>query len=341
MGVVEAINDPLKLGRMKVRIFGWHTPELAKMPTKTLPWASPMNAVNASKSFSTPIVGDYVVGFFGDGESAQAPIVMGVLPGIKQEDGAEDVGFSEFANKYDKDPENEIRPKSIAEFAELKVYKATTTGTQLVNITAPASKKNAVGKPSTPNVSQEYSPDGVIATLDEYRVHICDVKNNILFQEAVEKLKKYIDFTAIRNAIEAITGGLAASPIATQIASAIKAIRAFVRILQEAVDFVNEIILEITRYIAYVRQMIQYILSLPAQLAALFAQCLQELYSALSGALTFSIESVAGSDLIGEIKGLVSDGITLFQSTQSTLEAGQALVAETELLADPKTYSLP
>jgi len=41
--------------------------------------------INNSKSFSAPRVGDWVVGFFMDGESGQFPIMMGVLPGIKVE----------------------------------------------------------------------------------------------------------------------------------------------------------------------------------------------------------------------------------------------------------------
>ena len=33
-----------------------------------------------------PRLGEWVVGFFMDGENAQYPVIMGVLPGIKQEE---------------------------------------------------------------------------------------------------------------------------------------------------------------------------------------------------------------------------------------------------------------
>ena len=82
MGVVENRIDPLKLGRVQVRIFGWHTDNISELPTEDLPWAQPMYPINNSKSFSSPRIGDWVVGFFMDGQSAQAPIMMGVLPGI-------------------------------------------------------------------------------------------------------------------------------------------------------------------------------------------------------------------------------------------------------------------
>jgi phage baseplate assembly protein gpV len=83
MGIVEARNDPLGLGRCKVRIFGWHTNNTSELPTDDLPWALPMYPINNSKSFSAPRLGEWVVGFFMDVTSAQAPVMMGVIPGIQ------------------------------------------------------------------------------------------------------------------------------------------------------------------------------------------------------------------------------------------------------------------
>ena len=84
MGVVERRDDPLKLGRLKVRIFGWHTEDLNLIPTDDLPWALPMHPVTGgTKIFSTPVLGEWVIGFFTDGMGGQSPIVMGCLPGLK------------------------------------------------------------------------------------------------------------------------------------------------------------------------------------------------------------------------------------------------------------------
>ena len=84
VGIIEARVDPLGIGRCKVRIFGWHTDNESLLPTEDLPWAHPMVPLNNSKSFSSPRIGEWVVGFFMDGESGQAPVMMGVLPGIKE-----------------------------------------------------------------------------------------------------------------------------------------------------------------------------------------------------------------------------------------------------------------
>ena len=85
VGEIEDRMDPLNMGRVRVRIFGWHTDNKALLPTDGLPWAQGVYPLNSSRNWQSPSVGDWVVGFFMDGESAQFPVVMGILPGIKQE----------------------------------------------------------------------------------------------------------------------------------------------------------------------------------------------------------------------------------------------------------------
>lgn len=86
LGEIEYIGDGIQAGRCKVRIFGWHTDVKTQLPTGDLPWAQPLFAYNASKIWQAPDVGDWAVGFFLDGENAQHPVILGILPGIKQED---------------------------------------------------------------------------------------------------------------------------------------------------------------------------------------------------------------------------------------------------------------
>ena len=73
-------TDPLKLGRVRVRVHGFHSPDKAEVPTDALPWAHV--TYNDSKRMSVPTDGEWVIGFFLDGESAQKPIIIGTLPGI-------------------------------------------------------------------------------------------------------------------------------------------------------------------------------------------------------------------------------------------------------------------
>ena len=83
IGIVEDVADPLATGRCRVRIFGWHTDNKEMLPTEDLPWAVIMLPPTQPRSFSVIGLKDqWVMGFFMDGESAQFPIVMGVIPAI-------------------------------------------------------------------------------------------------------------------------------------------------------------------------------------------------------------------------------------------------------------------
>ena len=70
--------------RYKVRIMGYHTCNPEDLPDEELPWASVMLPVTAGVSggaSGTPNLrqGNFVYGFFMDGEDAQQPIIMGVI----------------------------------------------------------------------------------------------------------------------------------------------------------------------------------------------------------------------------------------------------------------------
>jgi hypothetical protein len=81
MGTVEDRQDPLKLGRCRVRCVGWHSPNKMQLPTNMLPWATPSIPVNMSNVYA-PKEGDMVFGFFVDGEHAQEPVMLGTFPSI-------------------------------------------------------------------------------------------------------------------------------------------------------------------------------------------------------------------------------------------------------------------
>jgi hypothetical protein len=79
IGVVEDIDDPLTLGRCKVRIFGYHGEE-RDIPTENLPWAVAIHPTNTPNFYGTPRVNDWVFGFFLDAAEAQEPAMLGYFP---------------------------------------------------------------------------------------------------------------------------------------------------------------------------------------------------------------------------------------------------------------------
>ena len=85
IGIVEDINDPLTLGRCKVRCFGYHPAKATNLvPTGDLPWALTIHPLNTPNLYGTPRVGEWVFGFFLDALAAQEPAILGYLPAIPQ-----------------------------------------------------------------------------------------------------------------------------------------------------------------------------------------------------------------------------------------------------------------
>jgi hypothetical protein len=329
IGVVEDREDNLFLGRCKIRIFGTHTPDLSKLPTKDLPWAMPISGFGMRGSFAPPYPGDYVVGFFTDGLAKQSPVYFGVFPAIpqnvpEQANNAPQLGFSATAKQYS------TTEKDKATTVDVGVRAITYTDT-------PAMKPVRVGAPTTPAVAYTTKGTGIEKS-DNNRAHVCDIANNIRFQNAINELKNWEVFKTVRTAIEAVTTANSPSPLAQQVTSAIKVLRRYARMIKEILDFINEVILEIASYIAWIRTMISWILSLPAQLLALLRDCLAELTSAITGALGFESTGADDESLIGQLSGLYRDVTNATQSAINVQGNAQSTANSAKNVLDPKSY---
>ena len=95
VGEVEDNEDPMALGRVKCRVLGYYTNvrggTTGDLPTKHLPWATVLQHTSQpgndkqGESSGQLQPGAIVMGFFMDGDSAQMPIVIGVLRTIKSD----------------------------------------------------------------------------------------------------------------------------------------------------------------------------------------------------------------------------------------------------------------
>jgi hypothetical protein len=87
-GIVEDVMDPMKVGRVRVRIIGFHNPSKDELPADDLPWALPIMPVTSASttgighSATGLVPGSLVIGFFRDGSLGQQPIIFGSIPGI-------------------------------------------------------------------------------------------------------------------------------------------------------------------------------------------------------------------------------------------------------------------
>ena len=87
IGVVEDRKDPLQLGRVRVRIHGYHSTLKKDIPTDHLPWsvvAMPTTSASNSGvgSINALIPGSWVMGMWNDdGNGMQIPVVLFSIPG--------------------------------------------------------------------------------------------------------------------------------------------------------------------------------------------------------------------------------------------------------------------
>lgn len=84
VGVVVSNKDPLKMGRVKVRIYGLHTSDINEITTDDLPWAqvvipSTEGGISGFGRSGAIKNAAQVFGFFADGKTSQIPIVIGSM----------------------------------------------------------------------------------------------------------------------------------------------------------------------------------------------------------------------------------------------------------------------
>jgi len=164
VGVVESRQDPLKLGRCKVRIFGWHSENVTEVPTELLPWSQAMMPLNNANPY-TPKESDVVVGFFLDGENAQTPIMMGVLPGIPLNKANPQQGFNDTRTSKElvvapakPNQEKNSYPRNLDEPTTSRLARnENPTQIELLNQLASKGNKYFVAKPPSYNARYPYN----------------------------------------------------------------------------------------------------------------------------------------------------------------------------------------
>lgn len=110
-GTVINSHPPAGLeGRVKVRIYGVHSPVTNDIPEKDLPWAQvliPTTEGGASGIGRIPqlVAGAFVFGVFLDGMSSQLPLILGSLPRVEFPTSIQTGRNLSFQDKFDYDQE--------------------------------------------------------------------------------------------------------------------------------------------------------------------------------------------------------------------------------------------
>lgn len=318
VGVVENIEDPLKTGRCKVRIFGFHTENLMEMPTSKLPWAVTKVSPNASGDFAVPVPGDFVTGHFLDGASAQNPVIDSILPGIQSKAWDTSKGFS---------PQPLI-PGQVAEVNRPVLPNGVIA--------------SAIGQPTNSPISRGVVANTGISITNSQLAHVCDFRYQFQFDIGLSGLSNPV--TTIQNAIKkgknnsALVVSMLIKKLNEQFRLAIKAILAAMNLdpsgqlssvyatlkykLQDINDFVEKVAeyVEVAATIKFliddIQKIITYLQNLPANLKALAADCIA---SFTNGAKAFAAQVAA---IPGQVGATVNGIAAELQASADTVLAG-------------------
>lgn len=305
VGIVEDNkNDPLKIGQCRVRIIGLHSFDATELPTEGLPWAIPTLSLNGTKSFSVPNINDWVFGYFMDGNNKQMPVILGIIPGLVN---------NNVYTKVTGEQQREHNEKVLSQPQSIPTVEVTPQQ----------------GQPTTPATARGIVENTSIQTTNELRAHACDISFYVNKEIAGAKSKVREIVSTIRNGIIAALKSLGISPGTSALKGFIEDIRKSLRSIN---NFLSKTIKEIAKVVEVVRQIravIDYILSLPVRLQQFFANCLNQLYSTLSRA-AFQIV-VGGFD-----EGVGDSPISISQEVSDILnETKQLLTNAAQIYSAP------
>ena len=339
-GLVEDVFDRLKMGRVRVRIIGWHSLDRAKMPTHTLPWAFIAKATTGSFSSPNLQLNDWVTGFFLDGYGGQKPVVIGKYDGITPK-------------RYDDllriRPPTERIPGSVALLGAglgdnlPGGYEVDLTDAQKQMIRSypkPATQIELYpeDRPRTPPTSQGIIANTPVGVANKKRVHVCDISAGMRRAAAITRAALGTLMKGIRAAVKAILGalGISLDSESARFIELAKKIKREIDYVRRFIDKINSYATIVVNYARQIRAMIDWILSLPKILAEMLAGCLNELLNAAAAGFSSLIASAAGveGNPLKEVTEIIDSSQKLIDSTSKLLNVPGQVV---EALATPST----
>jgi len=220
---------------------------------------------------------------------------------------------------------------------------STPEGNLLLSFPAPAGPE-----PTTygTGVHQGIIEGSIIAVTNKKRTHECDITLFVRKEISLAAVAMQIVKT-LRKAITAIIDFFGINPGSSGIIDTIKKLKEWVDDIRE---FLNDVVFKMAEYLAIVQKigaLIQYILSLPAEIIAYFKKCLTELYIELKKQFLQAISEVSAefdtgdNDTITEAKKLLASTKKLIQQTASTVQLAKSLPAATlSKITNPGTKPL-
>jgi len=313
VGVVEDDYDPLLLGRIRPRIIGVHSDNTSLVPTESLPWAQVLKQPSAYDTLVCPKVGEWVVGFFQDGEYAQIPVVFGSFTAIESEQSK--TIYETYTIKSG--GENAVpRPNESA------------VGVKVTDVVT-------VGQPNTPKTARESIEGTIVSITNSIRSIKCDIRPEVDKELSYLKGQFNLILQKIRDGIRAILAviGLYPDGITSYFTQFLKQIVAIIRKIVRAIDEITREVAKLQRLFILIQQFIEFVLSLPERLAKIFADCVAKFKRLVTNFFInilsppeLNFTTGIFDELIGAFKDLGNSFDRLVRTTAATLAMPERLL---------------
>lgn len=325
-GIVEGRKDPAMMGRVQVRIFGLHNED----KTENLPWAQVLMPVTGYRTNVVPKEGEWVFGYFQDGKNRQHPVIMGVHPGIV--------------------PKPTTITQNIQAGNNFKVSPLILTNSPAGSPKPPSGIAGDVpGEPTNPRIARGVMEQTMVDKMNNLLNVNCEFKLEV---QKNNKLKQYTKAIAdkIREAIRWIVKTLGLTDVTGNYSWVINTLRTYARALNHIRTKILKPIEEFSKYvlsyITLVRQLIQWILSLPTKLLQMLQTCLNQLLKSIAnvfsdmvsgtGSIDTGFDSAGWQEIVTQAQKAYQETTGLLSDTMTTLASVAAIpVAATAGLITP------
>lgn len=178
------------------------------------------------------------------------------------------------------------------------------------------------------------SDSGAIKKSNEDKTFSCDLSDETKLKILTKKQAVLSAVRWLRDQIASLFSLDSNSALAQSIKAAVKQLTALLKSIQKFLTVVNDIILEIAKITAKIRQMINWILSLPARLLALLQECLTHFFNSLSDAFSDSLStSIPGStNSFTEVSDLIKQAKSTYETATETVQSTVAVYTEAKAI---------
>lgn len=292
-GVVTDRNDPCGTGQVRVRVFGVHSTDKNELPTEDLPWAT---VPKTGGMFGPPETGRMVEIQFKDG-NPDYPVVRGVIEGVR----------------FEGDP-----------FGALG-YERKQFGNSVPSWPA-GTERFRPDEPSVPRCSRGDITGTPIEIANNAKEHACEMSYGTKLAIANARLAGLQFMEKIRAAIKALFASTGENSFLSSIQQRLKSLLVWIKDITKKMKIIQDILVAVNLVTNKLKEMIQYILTLPARLLKEAGDCITKFMNDLNDALsdTFTGPGVVG--VASDLKKTVDAGQTAVQTAQETYAQAEQTV---------------